>query len=331
MIPSNVYYKDHQIIEIKNNSGGLFLTWVINNICTNKCSYCPELLHTGQNHAYDWEQVQNFVLECNARYGHINCLISGGEPTLSPFLKDLINLIYDTGGSIILNTNLSRTKSWWEDVAPKISNISVSYHAEYVPVDNEEEFIDKILFLSKYTEINVRIMMYHKLWDQCINFYNKLKNQQAGFNIEVVRITPNFGADKNFCQVNYTKEQEHFLETTGIIFDGKKSLPDTYRRIPNNYTMVHNNQLEKFDYEVASALQNTNQNNFYGWECNIGLESLFVMFDGRIRKANCEEDMGWIGNINSEINWPKSSIICNKTMCHCIADVFISKKQVKSG
>jgi len=329
MIPSDVFYQNKKIIEIKNNTGGLYLTWVINNICTNHCSYCPEILHTGQNHSYDWEQVKRFVLDCNSRYGHINCSISGGEPTLSPFFKDLVNLIYDTGGSIVLTTNLARTKSWWTDIVPKISNMSISYHSEFVPEELEDEYIEKILYVKEFTYVNVRVMMYPPRWDRCINFYNKLKDKLSGFSLEIVRITPNFGAEQDFCTINYNAEQEKILSSTPVL-QVSQPKPAGYRPTPDNYQVLfYDNQTASFDYSIASSLQNTNQNNFYGWECNLGLESLFVMYDGRVRSANCQEDSGWIGNINTGIEWPTQSMICNKKMCHCMADLFISKKQVK--
>ena len=45
---------------IQPDTAPLHLTWIINNICTNACSYCPENLHNGSNHNYDWENARKF-------------------------------------------------------------------------------------------------------------------------------------------------------------------------------------------------------------------------------------------------------------------------------
>jgi 2-iminoacetate synthase ThiH len=49
------------IIEIKQQVPAMYLTWVINNICTNACSYCHPNLHTGTNHNYDWSHAEEFI------------------------------------------------------------------------------------------------------------------------------------------------------------------------------------------------------------------------------------------------------------------------------
>ena len=54
-------YKRSEMIEIKQAKPAFYLTWVINNICTNKCSYCPPSLHNGKNHHYDWNQAKKFI------------------------------------------------------------------------------------------------------------------------------------------------------------------------------------------------------------------------------------------------------------------------------
>jgi hypothetical protein len=50
-----------QIIEIKQKVPAMYLTWVMNNICTNACSYCHPNLHTGTNHNYDWDNAEKFI------------------------------------------------------------------------------------------------------------------------------------------------------------------------------------------------------------------------------------------------------------------------------
>ena len=69
------------------------------------------------------------------------------------------------------------------------------------------------------------------------------------------------------------------------------------------------------------------KDNFQGWTCNIGLESLLVRFDGIIKTSNCES-ANIIGRIQDleNLQWPTSAMICPQNTCHCTTDVYVGKK-----
>jgi organic radical activating enzyme len=327
MTSNPVIYDNNEVIKIINLSRTLCLTWIINNICTNHCSYCPTSLHSGTNHHYDWNHAKNFVKECFERYKTIQCNLSGGEPTVSPFFKELVHLIYDNGGVTNLTTNLVRNKDWWSDIADKLCTISTSYHPEFMQSEQKEnEFIEKVLYLQNTTRITVRVMMHPDYWDQCINFYNKCAAVNTGFCMEMVRILPNFGIGDPFCKIEYTEEQNDILNNAKPIAKFN-SLPLHFRHNRSNSKMQYSTgETIDLDFSVTSILTNAKLTNFEGWKCNIGLESLFVMWDGDIQRSNCAEG-GLIGNITkNNIQWPDAPIICGKNVCHCIADVLITKE-----
>jgi len=326
--PKPVLFEKKKIVEIKNVSDRLFLTWIINNICTNKCSYCPTILHSGSNHHYEWDHAEKFINECVKRYKKLHCSISGGEPTVSPFFKNLINLIYDSGGTIHLTTNLVRQKEWWQDIANKFCGIAVSYHPEFTTPIQEDEIIEKILYLTTQTYVTVRVMMHPDHWDKCINFYKKLDDTGYPFFMEMVRVLPNYGIGDPFCEINYTEEQDKILNETKPVVRTRTNLPKNFRHYDlNSYMIFENKEIRKLNFENTSILENTKQNNFQGWNCNIGLESLLVNFDGSVQRGNCTVG-GIIGNITGEINYPTDSITCSKDTCHCIGDLLMSKKIV---
>jgi MoaA/NifB/PqqE/SkfB family radical SAM enzyme len=321
-------YNGKKIIEIKNLSNTLLLTWIINNICTNHCSYCPSNLHTGTNHHYDWEHAKQFIKDCFSKYGNVQCNLSGGEPTVSPFFKELVNLIYDNGGVTNLTTNLVRKKEWWEDIADKICSISVSYHPEFMDTrEKEDELIDKLMYLHQRTRVTMRVMMHPDYWDQCYNFYKRLEEVNTGFCMEVVRILPNFGIGDPFCTINYTEEQNNILNNTPPVLKFNK-LPHNFRHSKTVSNIINDDGSEQhLDFKIASTLENNKLTDFQGWSCDIGLESLFVHFDGNVQRGNCGQG-GFIGNIMDTVDWPTSSTICGKDICHCIADVLISKRML---
>jgi hypothetical protein len=67
-------------------------------------------------------------------------------------------------------------------------------------------------------------------------------------------------------------------------------------------------------------------NQFKGWQCNAGLESLMINWDGDVHRATCRVG-GSLGNIyNGTFNIPSESIICTRDWCTCAADIPITKK-----
>ena len=100
------------IIAIRRNVPNVMVvTWVINNICDRSCAYCPPKLHNGSNHNYDWNLAREFWKELIDRYENIHVSIAGGEPTLSPHLKEAIDMIFNKIARI-LNGNPNHADSW---------------------------------------------------------------------------------------------------------------------------------------------------------------------------------------------------------------------------
>ena len=65
------------VVKIQRRTPGVMaVTWVINNICTNACKYCPPNLHKGKNHHYDWENAKRFwqlLLNKYDKIGRASC------------------------------------------------------------------------------------------------------------------------------------------------------------------------------------------------------------------------------------------------------------------
>jgi hypothetical protein len=76
-------------------------------------------------------------------------------------------------------------------------------------------------------------------------------------------------------------------------------------------------------------LINNGQTLFYGYNCAIGKESIFIHQSGNIRKGNCHVGGSSWGTIKEwqKIDWYNfnKDIICSNLKCSCGADVPISK------
>ncbi len=299
------------------------LTWVVNNICNNKCSYCVPDLNSGMGHHYTWENAQKFLEKLFEKYPKIHCSVSGGEPSISPFLPDLVKMFNSSGNTIGTTSNAFKPIEYWEDISKYLYYICFSYHPEF-PVKN---FREKVIAASLNTYVTVRVMMLPSKWEHCVEVFNSLKDIDTLL-IEPVRIL-DWGGKNREAHV-YTKEQLDWFEREEIMEAHNKMI---------SHLMERGESVElqsTFILDDGSILSGKNANpvqfinygmtNFEGYVCEIGLKSLFVHYDGKIQLGNCMVG-GIIGEIEDfeNIKWPTYPVICNKTLCHCATDVNISK------
>jgi organic radical activating enzyme len=309
-----------KVIQIRQGHRIFQLTWIINNICTNHCDYCPDVLHTGTNHHYDWEKAKSFAQRLIKQHPKIRLAISGGEPTVSPFFPELVDLFHAAGHSVGVTTNGARTAQYWSKIAHKFEYICFSYH----PSQPDSEFLDKVLEAAKHTVVTVRVMMDSRHWDQAQQFYEDCKKYDT-FNKEPVKILPEMAF--NTVGSQYSEEQLTWLESTPTInlTNPIYKSNSLYRRTENRMEVYYDDG----DYDLyadAHRLILSDQNHFSGWACNIGLESLYIHYDGTVKKANCWQG-GHLFHINDheKHQLPTKAELCYQDMCFCGTDVLISK------
>ena len=315
-----------KIIKVEQVDLVTHITWMINNICPNKCSYCPPINYSGSNHKYIWDNARQVAEMILLRYPTIHLSIAGGEPTMSPFLLELVKMFNAKGHYISLTTNGSKSADYWEELAPLLSHVSFSYHPEF----ETERYFENLKTASKFTRCGTRVMMLSSHWDQCVSVYEKLKYGQGYPDATPVRIVDwgnHNGTDY------YTEEQLAWLSDPVHNIPPNKKLP--VRDINNNKHIKPDASTYYFDdgtqqtMSNASLFVNSGQTNFKGYSCDIGLRSLYIGADGRIRRGNCTAG-GIIGHLDNpaEIMWPSNSIVCPHTLCSCSTDVIINKRSL---
>ena len=308
-----------RLIEIKQKIPALYLTWIINNTCTNQCSYCPSDLHSGTNYHYEWEHALELSEVLFSKYDKIHLAISGGEPTLSPWLKDLVKMYSDRGHPVGMTTNGARTIRYYEDIAPYMSYIVLSYHPSF----DDPLLLEKAKACVKTTPTCISVMMDSRHLDKALGMYNRII-EDGTVNVEPVRIT-DWGVGNSLGR-DYTSEQERAMSNLSVVHDFKQ--PKPRNESLTGAIGTYDNGI-KMRINAADMIYN-NETNFQGWECDIGLESLHIRYDGRIRTANCNSS-DWIGKITDVpgIQWPTRSKICPQNFCHCTTDVYVSKRRTQ--
>jgi MoaA/NifB/PqqE/SkfB family radical SAM enzyme len=310
---------------IKQHEQVLQLTWFINNICTNHCDYCPPVLHTGANHNYDWAHARSFLTRLMDRHKKINCILLGGEPTVSPFLNEAIDMLHSRGHTVSLTSNGVRSVEYWKTIAPKVNNVSLSYHPSY----GIENFFDKVNEIAKHTVIGVRIMFDSRHWDKTFDFYNQCL-KVPNLRVEAIRILPEI-AGGHTIGADYTPEQLAWLSATSSRqanhnhrHEIKKQNPSWKSLYTGSYFYYDDGSVDQ--HGDANHLISSEQSFFNGWACSIGVESLYINFDGQVRKGNCRQGPT-LFHLDDHVNHPlpTDGEICTMGRCTCPTDILVSK------
>ena len=327
-----------KIIEKIENREAI-ITWILNNVCTYSCRYCPPNLHNGTNPKYDWEEIQPFVDKLFDHYGkqfgnNIRFSLSGGEPTVSRFFPELVKEINSRGGSVGITTNLTRSVRFIEDNFGYLSYAACSFHPSMAFTRNDaDDFIEKIKVAEKYTNVSVRVMLDPEYWDQTIEFIDRLY-EEVKSNVDVVYIQDQYGGSiEKICELSYTPKQQSYIENYKNLNMKKSTVKisskiDKNKQRKNPIVYYENGQSE----ELISPQKhiNSGETRFFDYSCNIGKESLFIKYDGSIRRANCTVGGSNIGTIENfkDIEWQDMStpVRCTIGWCACGADVPVSKK-----
>ena len=116
---------------------GIRLTMVITTRCNLHCDYCPMFLTDDKYPKFkestleEWKEYFTYSPDW---YSEI--VISGGEPTLVPYLADLINWLIDRGHHVIVYTNLKKPEAFDKVKSSFKFCILPTFHY----TDNEERF-----------------------------------------------------------------------------------------------------------------------------------------------------------------------------------------------
>lgn len=299
------------------------LTWMTNNICNNRCSYCIPSLNSGIDHQYKWENAKKFLEILFEKYPKIHCSVTGGEPSISPFFPELVKIFNSSGNTIGTTSNAYKPVEYWKDISKYLSYICFSYHSEF-PAKN---FKEKVIVSSYNTFVTVRIMMFPSKWDHCMEVFNSLKDIKTCL-LEPVRILDWGG--KNREAHMYTKNQLDWFQSEEALKTHQKVMRHLMFR-KKSVKILSSFQLD--DKSILSSqktnpleLINAGMTNFKGYVCEIGLKSLFVHSTGAIHLGNCSVG-NMIGRIDDfeKIKWPTKPVTCNVNLCHCATDVAISK------
>lgn len=312
------------LIEIKKPVDTLYIYWTITDFCNFKCSYCPSNLHAGtfakkvKPGFPTNEEIEVFidrVLNIHLQGRFLNMTLSGGEPTLHPMFKTIIERM-GPKGSIEVVTNGSRSVEWWQDMKVLPNKVTISLHPEF---SNLEKINELGLFLKdNNVDLAFNLMCDPTNWDWVINVKQNLHERLHG-HINAKILTDHSGTISDGTPYPYHEPQLDFIK--------KQQSSGNTNSDPRKRTLAIYSDGTQTGLDAFKLVTNK-QHSFKGWACSAGHAGLKIGFDGQVTAGICE--ILKLGRLDKFDLLP-TDVICSRLWCKTAGDLNLNKRLLTSG
>jgi hypothetical protein len=303
----------------------------LGNICNYKCYYCSPELNSGSDYWPDLELMKtNLTHLINYYKEHTNknkfdFYFIGGEPTHWKKLPQLITWLKENFDCMInMSSNGSKDLEYWQMISPYFDRVTLSLHSEYVDIEHFRNVAD-VLYKNN-TIVSVSTMMDPRPgeWEKCINYIDYMMKSKYRWTIRYVELI--------YPGLKYTPEQiavmeKHKARSANIFWFLKNNKHYTSRvKVTDDAGVVHRLK----DNEVLLK----KLNNFYGWDCNLGVDWVTIPRSGEITGACKQMLFGeskhynlYSENFVEEFQPKIQPTNCKSTFCHCMIETILPKQK----
>ena len=319
----------------------LFVNWNIGNICTYSCSYCSHHCHDGSHKWPTLDQALRISDKVDQVYKSepynkklISFEILGGEITLWNKLTDLCERIHSKGNRIKLITNGVRNLEWWKKHSRYFtSGVILSYHPEFADYKHITE-VSKLLGEEGIFH-TILLLAYPKTWQTCMDahaYYLKY----APFDYLIIQKLLVIEGSKSYKELNqkgqefsdwpYTDDQLKWIDGNHTIY-GEKNRDG----LSHELGFFNSKNVKQTSMTSAGEVFSQGHNRWKGWDCNVGIDTLYLEQNGHIRRDVMCRSTPHIGNwrgspeMLEEVQWPLTPVRCPQSSCHCVHDMAARK------
>ena len=319
-----------RIIKIESSGPNdvLRLELFLSDFCNYQCWYCSKDFN---GRTVRWPKLDplldNFIhlLDYYKSKGKTKFIIhiGGGEPSQWPELVEFVSGIKKHHKCIIsLTTNGSRTLRWWHENVRHFDHIGLSVHYERADPEHLKNVGD--IIYENNVSMWASVLMDPNHWDYCVSIIEKLKESKHKWSVSSDQL--------HWNSLVYNNEQKEYLDKriqrpNGILYEyfvNKKKRPQYHNPIvyfENRKTKVSNHWLSLNGYD-----------NFEGWECHVGIETVFIDKTGKIRGSCGNKVFGedfyyniYDENFKEQFNPTLQPTICHTSRCICQPEVNCTK------
>ena len=291
------------------HQNSLKVEWNLGKRCNYDCSYCPASIHDNYSPHTDINILTNAVDKLFSIGKPLRISFTGGEPTVHPKFEQLIEYVRSKGPEYIsVTTNGTRNHQFYESL--NVNNYVFSIHFE----DPWERVAETIVLYSMFNwkyeaSIQVNLMAHHLHMGEvkrCAEYLEKNK-------------------------IPYVVRRLRWTEGDHDVFDDNRYDPKDLEWVLSKDAQVKANTFIHYSDEREMKILHANDviklhlNQFKGFKCNAGLESLMINWDGEVSRATCRVG-GSLGNIYlGTFTIPTEPVTCTRNFCTCAADIPLTK------
>ena len=283
-----------QLIRIQSSQDkdSLRIELFLSNRCKYKCWYCFPGSNEGTHGWPDLELIKKNLAHLIDHYKKnigkkdFYLHIIGGEPTIWKDFGEFTKYFKEHYKCLIsISTNGSRTLRWWDEYGHYSDIVMLSCHHEKVDVSHIIAVAD--LLYKKEVSVNAMVLMDPHVWDKCVAIVEQLKSSNSKWAIDVLEIYHH--------TVKYNAEQKEYLSVSNkristffqkFKWKKRKFESQIHKKFEkfNSRPMLHFKN--KTNKQVSqNYLSLNNLNHFKGWQCNVGVDTIQIDKDGRIKGA----------------------------------------------
>jgi MoaA/NifB/PqqE/SkfB family radical SAM enzyme len=279
------------------------IEWNLGKRCNYDCTYCPSSIHDNHSPHTDIAVLEATVDKLCELGKPLRISLTGGEPCVHPDIEDLLD--YFKRKDIFwvnLTTNGTRSATWYLQNEMFWNHLIFSLHFEH-------DWQRVMRTINQYyddseREFFVAVMAHHDHMKDVRKVVKELKEKGIKYTIRRIRWTE--GDHNVFDDMRY---------------DGK----DLEWIVSQDATVKPNCRIDNDQIIHANDVIKKHLNQFNGWSCNAGIESLMINWDGEVHRATCRVG-GSLGNIyQNTFVQPTVPIICTREWCTCAADIPLTK------
>ena len=277
--------------------------WNLGKRCNYDCSYCPSSIHDNFSPHTDISLLEQTVDRLCELGKPLRISLTGGEPCVHPQIEDLLEYMKRKDIFWVnLTTNGTRPARWYLENEMFFNHLVFSLHFEKDwarVLQTINQFYD-----ATEREFFVNVMAHH-------NYMDIVKRVVKGFEDKGIKFAVR--------RIRWTEGDHNIFDD--MRYDGK----DLEWILSKDATVKPNCRIDDEKIIHANDVIKQHLNQFKGWHCNAGIESLMINWDGEVHRATCRVG-GSLGNIyNGTFSVPEEPIICTRDWCTCAADIPLTK------
>jgi organic radical activating enzyme len=301
------------------------VNWCFFSICNYSCSYCPTALHDGKKRGLPIEVVKSFCEKIihTKKDKKLFFEFTGGEMTYYRSFIELFEFLKSNDVETGLISNGSRDLDFWKKHKHLMDHICLSFHPEQ---GDPEHFFEVTKLLNADITVHVNIMMLPAKFDDLYQLACRIAGEIEGISISMQALFEEMDGKI----YNYTADQQAILNSQEL----PRGKNIKFFQNPDKVHRIYRGEMHKVypdgkvEVTVAPELIARQENNWKGWECNIGLENIVINFNGEVMRGWCGVG-GVIGNVSDpSFTLPQKPIVCTSMNCHCSLDVMATKRKI---